>query len=166
MSDIVAIIFVAEANASNYRAISREMLQVVVQLFFFPSPPPPTDRFAFLYGMNHWREPVDPDENGRVAGLSRKCANLGRSSARAIGSEKHVLKHASPFTNETDCLILSDKEKEKARKKRIWFIRIGLLSKVPDKKITHLMNLMSQFLRLIVSYIQSTFILDFYILQK
>lgn len=36
--------------------------------------------------------------------------NLGRSSARAIGSEKHVLKRAAPFTTETtDCLILSDK---------------------------------------------------------
>lgn len=51
-------------------------------------------------------------------------ANLGRSSARAIDSEKHA-KHASPFTNEiTDCSILSDKEEGTRKKKRRIFIRI------------------------------------------
>ncbi|KAL0101380.1 hypothetical protein PUN28_018896 [Cardiocondyla obscurior] len=56
--------------------------------------------------------------------------NLGRSSARAIGSEKHVLKRASPFTYKTtDCSIPSDKEAALREQPRI-----ELLSKLPDKK--------------------------------
>jgi len=96
-------------------------------------------------------------------------ANLGRSNARAIDSEKHVLKHTYPFTNKLiDYSILYNKN-EKAMKKTIDLIYPDYYyyyhqKMLPDKKNTHLMFDVPHFLILAEScmYIH----LDFYIFRK